>query len=88
MPYIEQNRRDILDSDIKALISIMKSNPIDGELNYIITRIVDAAHGEGGYARYNRAMGVLDCVSREFYRRKVAPYEDKKIKENGDVYGV
>lgn len=91
MPYINQDRRRILDSDIDALTSLVKNNPFkenDGELNYIITRIIDAVYGEGGYDKFNRAMGVLDCVSREFYRRKVAPYEDKKIKENGDVYGV
>ena len=43
-------------------------------------------YAAGGYAVYNRAMGVFDCAAREFYRRVVAPYEDKKIMENGDVY--
>jgi len=31
------------------------------------------------------AMGVLSAITEEFYRRKVAPYEDEKIVENGDV---
>jgi len=31
-------------------------------------------------------MGVLECIKQEFYRRAVAPYEDKKKEENGDVY--
>jgi len=91
MPYINKNRRKILNSDIDTLISLIKNNPFDGEdgeLNYIITRIIDATYGEGGYDKFNRAMGVLDCVSREFYRRKVVPYEDRKMKENGDVYGI
>jgi len=30
-------------------------------------------------------IGVLECVKQEFYRRKVAPYEDIKIIENGDI---
>lgn len=30
--------------------------------------------------------GILDCVSKEFYRRNVAPYEDTKISLNGDVF--
>ena len=30
-------------------------------------------------------MGVLSCVGAEFYRRVIAPYEDKKIIQNGDV---
>lgn len=63
-----------------------KDTAIDGIMNYVITRLTLNVYGVGGYAIFNRAMGVLDCVAREFYRRKVAPYEDKKIKENGDVY--
>ena len=59
---------------------------LDGEVNYTITRILDALYGMGGYYVFNRAMGVVDCVGREFYRRKVAPYEDEKVLENGDVY--
>lgn len=31
-------------------------------------------------------LGVLRCCQLELYRRMVAPYEDKKIQENGDVY--
>jgi len=27
----------------------------------------------------------LECAKLEFYRREMAPYEDKKIEENGDV---
>ena len=29
--------------------------------------------------------GVLVCVIFEFYRRKLAPYEDKAIERNGDI---
>jgi len=38
------------------------------------------------YSDYNALVGVLECAKLEFYRRAVAAYEDKKIKENGDVY--
>lgn len=31
-------------------------------------------------------LGTLECVKLEFYRRVVAPYEDKKCAENGDAY--
>lgn len=31
-------------------------------------------------------LGVLSCVQQEFYRRVVAPYEDQKCRENGDVF--
>jgi len=30
-------------------------------------------------------MEVISCVAKEFYRRRIAPFEDKKIKERGDV---
>ena len=38
------------------------------------------------YATINDIIGALEGAKMEFYRRVVAPYEDEKIKENGDVY--
>lgn len=32
------------------------------------------------------ALGALECCKLEFYRRVAAPYEDSKIKSNGDCY--
>jgi hypothetical protein len=37
------------------------------------------------YYNYNRAIGVLESIKLEYYRREVAAYENKKIKENGDI---
>jgi len=78
-----------VEQEIQALevkLNTVSADQIDGVMNYTMTRLVDCFYGMGGYAVFNRAMGVLDCVAREFYRRKVSPYEDTKIKENGDVY--
>jgi len=87
MPYIKQEDRDRIDKYIDELLLWLSRHPdSDGTVNYVITRIIDDIYGEGGYVVYNRAMGVLDCIAREFYRRRVAPYEDEKIEENGDVY--
>jgi len=89
MPYVKQEDREKLDHWIDNVLfhtSGISEVSKDGVINYIITRIIDGHYGKGGYAVFNRAMGVLDCVAREFYRRRVAPYEDKKIQENGDVY--
>jgi len=87
MPYITVEARKALDPEIDGLIGkLSRDVVVDGEVNYTITRIIDALYGGGGYAVFNRAMGVIDCVAREFYRRKVTPYEDSKIVENGDVY--
>ena len=88
MPYIKKELRDKIDHEIDNLITStldIGENDIDGVYNYIITRLIDTRY-RNGYRSFNRAMGVLDCVAREFYRRQVAPYEDKKRDENGEVY--
>ena len=41
--------------------------------------------GEAKYADINELIGALECAKLEFYRRKAAPYEDKKAVENGDL---
>ena len=57
-----------------------------GELNYVLTRIVlSYLPAKPGYTAYNEVLGVLEAVKLELYRRAIAPYEDTKITENGDV---
>lgn len=34
----------------------------------------------------NNVLNAFDEVKTDFYRRVAAPYEDEKIKQNGDVY--
>lgn len=84
MPYIDKARRDELDDDR------IEDNyhPINvGELNYAITQLVlDYLPPHPRYSDYNSVVGVLESAKLEFYRRAVSVYEDKKIKENGDVY--
>lgn len=79
MPYVKSERRTLP----------VLYTPIDsGELNYLFTRIcLDylALKGEK-YQYYADIVGALESCKLEFYRRAVAPYEDKKIIENGDVY--
>ena len=59
-----------------------------GTLNYIITKMALWYLGKNpNYERYNAAIGALECAKQELYRRQIAPYEDDKCKENGDVYG-
>ena len=58
-----------------------------GELNYQITMLLKAYMDSNGtnYKNMNDVMGALVGAQSEFYRRIVAPYEDTKIQENGDV---
>jgi hypothetical protein len=37
------------------------------------------------YQRINDVMGALEGAKLELYRRTATPYEDEKIKTNGDV---
>jgi hypothetical protein len=58
-----------------------------GDLNYIFTKIINHYMNRKGekYQHYNDVIGALEACKLELYRRRVAPYEDKKITENGDV---
>lgn len=78
MPYIKKRNRDAA--------SRMPCNP--GELNFTITQLCTGYMVRNGlnYANINEVMGALESAKLEFYRRVAAPYEDKKIFENGDVY--
>ena len=86
MPYIKPERREKY-KVLNELVSILKSVPaeeVDGELNYVVTKILKEVYPLR-YYHINKAMGVLECIKQEYYRRVVAPYEDTKIKESGDV---
>lgn len=80
MPYIPKNKR--LDH-FPAIPAID-----EGELNYRICREIDAYMRCAGisYKNFNAVLGVLSAVALELNRRFVAPYEDKKLQENGEVF--
>ena len=87
MPYVKPEIRVKYEKVLDELIGILKSLPVDevdGELNYVVTKILKQIYPVR-YFQINKAIGVLECVKLEFYRRVAAPYEDKKIKESGDV---
>jgi hypothetical protein len=87
LPYIKPESRVKYEKVLDELIGILKSLPVDevdGELNYVVTKILKQIYPVR-YFQINKAMGVLECVKLEFYRRVAAPYEDKKIKKSGDV---
>jgi hypothetical protein len=59
-----------------------------GELTYRLTKqltnYVDRM-GES-FDVYAECLGALEAVKLELYRRRIAPYEDKKCAQNGDVF--
>ena len=78
MPYINEEQR------LRA-----SSCPVNaGELNFAVTVLIINYFQRSGqnYQAINDIVGALDSAKAEFQRRVVAPYEDKKIEENGDVY--
>lgn len=81
MPYIKQPDRS------KFHIQVPDINTA-GELNYFLTLICLSYLDDKklSYTTLNEIVGVLECMKLEFYRRAAIPYEDNKIKENGDVY--
>lgn len=80
MPYIRSERREELMGEGEV-----PNTP--GELNFFLTKLLlEYLPETPGYTDYNNVIGVLECCKLEMYRRAVAPYEDKKIEENGDVY--
>ena len=80
MPYIKQNDRSNFD-----ISNLSPTNA--GELNFLISEICAKYIRDNGfrYTNCNEVIGALECAKIEFYRRVVAPYEDKKINENGDI---
>jgi hypothetical protein len=79
MPYIKKHQRQTLNGGW--------STPADaGELNYMFTKIAhEYLTVKTNYQRFNDVIGALEGAKLELYRRKIAPYEDIKIVENGDV---
>jgi len=91
MPYVKQNKRVLFARIIDAVRTQFKGfeKEIDkGDINYIITCIMKEYINIKGksYSTSNDLVGILECAKLELYRRFIAPYEDEKIKENGDVY--
>jgi len=96
MPYIKSEDRRHYDDLIVDLCNRLRlnnsnNNSLCGSLNYIIFKIAKVITepqylgGERSYARFNAIGGALECCKTEISRRLVAPYEDQKIEENGDV---
>ncbi len=84
MPYIKEANREVIDPHVSAL-SDQISNP--GDLNYAITRLFMQFLLRKGltYANINAVSGVLQKASAEFDERVTRPYEDLKLKQNGDI---
>jgi len=83
MPYVKPEVRERIDRG-----GIPENT---SELDYALSRIVNGylmRKERVAYAELNEAVGALECAKLELYRRLLAPYEDEKIAQNGDVFTV
>jgi hypothetical protein len=84
MPYIKgSDRRRYCARQIDTF-----ENP--GQLNFAFTDLINFYIKDKGlsYQTINDVVGALTCCKDEFYRRIAVPYEQKKIRENGDAYDL
>lgn len=91
MPYIGREERKVLDPLIDSLAREASKLGKDeteraGILNYITTRLTLTLIPQNRYWKIALAAGVFSNLASEFYRRMAVPYEDRKIKEQGDVF--
>jgi hypothetical protein len=88
MPYIKTERRiDLLEIKLKDLIAKpWRYLEGAGDLTFILSSIVTQAFRQNKkYETAAMLLGTLSAVSQELYRREIAPYENGKIIENGDI---
>lgn len=82
MPYIKKEQRVFMD----RIVNEMKENNVgaNGDLNYILYAYCKR-YVKPSYNNYKNFCGELRQCATEIERRLLGPYEDTKIKENGDV---
>ena len=96
MPYIDEEERLELDTQIDNMILAIRdnktnlNNPHDfsnylGRINYCFSRIIYGVMRDVSYRNIAMVTGVLENIKQEYYRRVAEPYEDMKIRQNGDI---
>jgi hypothetical protein len=90
MPYVLNEKRNKITPVIHGESGRVEMKSIDcaGDLNYAFTKLaIDYFTRKGlSYQTINDIVGAFVCAKDEFQRRVVGPYEDSKVKDNGDVY--
>jgi hypothetical protein len=91
MPYIKQEKREVLNPAIDEVLNALRElesddpqNDMGGNLNYMITKILMQCYGTK-YSEMAQAVSVLEMAKLEYYRIVAAPYENQKSFENGAV---
>jgi len=92
MPYLTQEDRKALEEaeasgNFYIYLGSLELRKFAGHLNFIIFKTVRVwiYHNKVSYFSFATIVGTIVCCVLEIYRRLVAPYENSKIKQNGDV---
>ena len=94
MPYINESARLELDSCIDNMVECLThGNDVSneefivllGEINYAFSRVISQTMCKPSYSKIAMITGVLENIKQEFYRRVAEPYENIKIRSNGDI---
>lgn len=86
MPHIKQDRRDLFDPYIKALVCNLKKH---GDMTYIFASIVHeyvCLYTQGSYADMSAARATLHDAYDEYYRCVMGPHEQHAIERNGSAF--
>ena len=91
MPYIERGDKLVYTGALAEIQDAFASvGAGDGDLNYMLTQVAIAwmmyHKPPYSYSLRGRVLLAFEAAKLEYYRRVMAPYEDEKREENGDVY--
>lgn len=84
MPYIKPERRQVFDAFLEASAQHIET---EGELNYCffkLSALFIQRVGES-YDKLSMCSSAMEHAKLEWYRTRLAPYEDIKIEENGGI---
>ena len=90
MPYVLPERRNLLvrfDEKSRQLAVSTLEITSPGDLAFVFYRLCQLYIIRNGrkFETLNGLVGVLETTKGEVSRRILAPYEDRKMRENGDV---
>jgi len=80
---VDENGVEVINLDYPGMLGKDAEN-LDGLLNYCFFKICKSCYPQK-YHWFNRMIGMMECCKAELYRKLVAPYEDIKASENGEV---
>lgn len=90
MPYIKKKNRKRIDPFLDPLIRRIDTLTAKGQANtgftvYVFYKLLKEIYGPGNFEIKSNALKALDAAGKEYYRKIMAPYEDRKEKENGPI---